>query len=637
MAALVDAPLNDTPQVSLPFSKLGITLEGVREFIDRCGGRAKLEGLNVTEVNSQFQMIFTRATELSYCELLQTEGSPHVRQADVFISHAWMFIFLDTFDTLVDFFSDRPDVAIWFDLFTNNQHKALDLKFDWWTGTFQSAIETFGETVMVITPWENPHPLKRSWCLFEVYATVVTKSKFQIALSRKEKERFLHSIVEDVNAVNKMVAVISLEDSQAFKLVDSNAIKEAIRLSCGFAKVNECVFMELRKWVLQTVREAVDQRSGDALAVLVLKTALGDVLRQQGSLDEALSVYLEVFKRRVEVNGRHHRLTLAILNRLADIYYMKGMAEEATMSYMECLDHGFAISSSSESSIHQLDFSNKLMDRVLSLPCFNHVTQRSPLIEPTVSDASSLAEIKSYFLAASLYYKQARRQRALPMYLRTLELLTNTLGADHIEVVIVRHNLAALYYYENMFDLAEPLLKQSVDDFTTKLGRNHPHTLLVVQNLAYYFLSTGRLDSAQALYQNTLENVASRQGSQALGVRTMTLNLGLAKYERRDYVNALPVLFSGLALSAKDVSTHIFRSSPLGSWCAAGFFGCTKDCFTCCIPLHCCCSYCGMGHVESTLCCALGCTTCAYFCACTWPVACLQAIITDSCCSCKRR
>ena len=62
-------------------------------------------------------------------------------------------------DSLEFHFRDTPDIIIWFDMFSNNQHKAVDLDFNWWCNTFKSAIKDFGHTVMVFAPWKNPIPM----------------------------------------------------------------------------------------------------------------------------------------------------------------------------------------------------------------------------------------------------------------------------------------------------------------------------------------------------------------------------------------------------------------------------------------------------------------------------------------------
>ncbi len=59
----------------------------------------------------------------------------------------------------------EPNILIWFDLFTNYQHTAIDLDFNYWTSNFREVIQTFGQTLMILSPWNNPIPLTRAWCL----------------------------------------------------------------------------------------------------------------------------------------------------------------------------------------------------------------------------------------------------------------------------------------------------------------------------------------------------------------------------------------------------------------------------------------------------------------------------------------
>ena len=169
--------------VILPFPKNGVTLSYICEFFEACGGRANLEGLTTTEVNEKHVKLMTAPFQSSFCDMLTRQQQPAVGVATVFISHAWKYVFLEVIDALLHHFIDKPSTIIWFDLFSNNQHKAVDLDFYWWSTTFKSAIEQFGHTVMVFAPWNDPIPLTRGWCLFELYCTVTTRSRFEVAMS----------------------------------------------------------------------------------------------------------------------------------------------------------------------------------------------------------------------------------------------------------------------------------------------------------------------------------------------------------------------------------------------------------------------------------------------------------------------
>ena len=142
-----DDSSNDT--LDIPFPKDGLKLSFVREFLDFCGGPEKLLGLTTTEVCRLFVKPATESSKLSFCDWLKQQNHPSVGKGEVFISHAWKFKFLDVTDALQYHFADKPDIIIWFDMFSNNQHKAVDLDFNWCCNTFKSTIQDFSYTVMV--------------------------------------------------------------------------------------------------------------------------------------------------------------------------------------------------------------------------------------------------------------------------------------------------------------------------------------------------------------------------------------------------------------------------------------------------------------------------------------------------------
>ncbi len=159
------------------------------EFLSRHGGREKFVGLTTKEVCETIIKPATESCKLSYCEMLLQENdtSVFVSPAKVFISHAWGKQFLEMLDALFYHFESNLDVIVWIDTLSNNQHKNDDRKFEWWTTTFKDAIALMGHTVIVLSPWNNPEPLTRAWCLWEIYSTAATKSTFEVAMSREQR------------------------------------------------------------------------------------------------------------------------------------------------------------------------------------------------------------------------------------------------------------------------------------------------------------------------------------------------------------------------------------------------------------------------------------------------------------------
>ena len=43
---------------------------------------------------------------------------------------------------------------------------------DWWFTTFKVAVASIGHTVLVLMPWDDPIPLTRAWCIWEILSTI---------------------------------------------------------------------------------------------------------------------------------------------------------------------------------------------------------------------------------------------------------------------------------------------------------------------------------------------------------------------------------------------------------------------------------------------------------------------------------
>ena len=186
----------------------------------------------------------TKDYELSYCDMIfekakqsaTTQLDRVVETATVFISHAWKYKFLDVLDALEDHFKDEPDKIIWFDLVSNNQQKATGLSYEWWATTFKDAIEQLGHTVTIMAPWNDPIPYKRKWCIFEIYCTVISGAKFEIAMSNNEHRAFIEECKHgSTDVINKMLSIVNAEKRESWNPMDKERIHSVIKNEVGFA------------------------------------------------------------------------------------------------------------------------------------------------------------------------------------------------------------------------------------------------------------------------------------------------------------------------------------------------------------------------------------------------------------------
>ncbi len=151
--------------------------------------------------------------------------------------------------------SSSSNTAVWVDLFSYNQHLEGNNQSDFIRTTFSSVIERIGYTMMVLTPWDDPKPLTRTWCLYELFCTIKSKDiQFEIAMTTNEKSRFIQDICQKGSEeVNKMLSIVSVQRSQCSKIEDQLCIFQLVEDK--FHEINSEVFHLIRKWIIKTMKE----------------------------------------------------------------------------------------------------------------------------------------------------------------------------------------------------------------------------------------------------------------------------------------------------------------------------------------------------------------------------------------------
>eukprot|EP01041_Mallomonas_annulata_P001942 gene1942-3766_t len=527
-----------------PFPKAGVKLRVFIEFIELCGGNDAISGLTTTDICNKFLKPLTFMRQSSYCELLTAQEHPDVGEAKVFISHAWKFTFLEVVQALSNQFGHNSDVIIWFDLFSNNQHITSNLNYDWWSTTFKSAIEQFGHTVLILSPWNDPIPLTRAWCLFEIYCTVDTKKCiFEVAMSTSESDMFINELKHNYSSINTMIAKVDLARSEAWNPADRDQIFDSVKKSVGFAGLNTMVFERLREWVRNVTLKAIDQVT-DEQSELQLKMSLGKIYLDQGNYGEAEALQMECYERRVASLGEDHVDTLKSLSELGTVYHHMGKYQEAADVYQKLLDIRSTVPGG-ESSAETLDMMHSLAGTYDSLGRFSEaeslarsclsieietlgetdsrVMNTSKLLAAICKNLGKYSEAEVLFTKcyentlvelgeghpttlatlsqlASIYGTQGKYNEAEPLHLKCVELRTIKLGADHPDTIVAQSNLGSLYYSQGKYAEAAPLFEKCYESSKGTLGEEHPNTLTYIVWLGVIYKALGRFDEAEPFY-----------------------------------------------------------------------------------------------------------------------------------------
>ncbi|KAF0696110.1 hypothetical protein As57867_013065, partial [Aphanomyces stellatus] len=252
-------------------STLGLTLGFFHHFVELHGGRYAFQGLSTKDVCMKFVKPFTASSQLSLVDHVlrnDPESDLYVQPATWFVSHAWNYMFLDVVDALRDFFDDlgvdSDSVAVWFCMFNNNQHLVQgQVRFEFWVDSFQRALTSIGNVVMVLSPWYNPTTLTRAWCVFEIYVAIVTDARFEVAMAKAQKEAFLDDIKDD-SAFYKMLGTINSEEARTAVPSDRDNIFHALQqANLFFADLDRMLFNVLEAWMLRTIQSQVNVSIGD--------------------------------------------------------------------------------------------------------------------------------------------------------------------------------------------------------------------------------------------------------------------------------------------------------------------------------------------------------------------------------------
>jgi hypothetical protein len=214
----------------------------------------------------------TASRQCSFVDYLRSEDASLVGEATHFVSHAWKYDFEMVSEILCAHFEPKaggegegPDVGepkkgvfLWIDVFSVCQHggdilraMSLDDQRDWFATTFHNGIRQCGHTMVILEPWDQPCPLTRSWCIWELYGTIKYNIKFDILLPQKEETRFMDSLLEDSASIMLHMCKIDAEKAEALHQSDKEMIDDIIGEDIGFEKVNQIICSSIREWVYQ--------------------------------------------------------------------------------------------------------------------------------------------------------------------------------------------------------------------------------------------------------------------------------------------------------------------------------------------------------------------------------------------------
>jgi hypothetical protein len=255
-----------------------------------------------------------------------------------FVSHAWKGSFSSLHDSVKELSNAQGDInvsyvpAYFIDIFVINQHtppwrEQPCVGMDY---ALRQPIELSHKTLLVMSPFEDPVPLKRAWCIYEICNTKRLGAVLDITMPAEEHSRFITALTKGEFDFNDWVENINIEAAGAFDPADKDMIMALVQTSPGAAVgLNRTVVKVLCEWLGRQGRMALQSLPEKEQGTSKLIKNLANVFWRQGLPDEAEPLYRQMVACRREAFGDADLFTLDGLHIWGRFLRAKGSYDEA--------------------------------------------------------------------------------------------------------------------------------------------------------------------------------------------------------------------------------------------------------------------------------------------------------------------
>ena len=492
---------------------------------------------------------------------------PLTAPATVFVSHAWRYNFYSVVvDVMEQFAAEHPDAYFWFDLFTNDQNDVSEKDFEWFCKKFRGSIKKIGHLLLVLSPWDKPIPIGRSWCLYEIHSALRDPEHiaFSVTLPGSEVKKLKTAVTKDSKCIVKALTCIRAEEAEAREDSENISIIQAIESVVGlFGNVNLLVKNGLRKWYVNQLQLALQQEPENH--GLLMNAA--NVMRDFGFLDEAMTQYTRSLA--LHIADENKVAVATCYNNIALVHHTLGEYEKALEFYEKSLlrrqnhfGEGHVEVAESYNNIGNVHCAKRSLDEALTYydkaldiaealegdqsdivaTCYNNVatvyTHKGELKKAKEYDEKAIAIISkrfgqyhpktatSYNSEGNRCYSQRDPRQALKYFEKALAILLQVYGDKHHDVAVSYSNIANAHFALKEFDEALSNYEKSIDISVKALGDDSIHIADIYNNMAELYARKGDLDNALSFHEQSLVISSYRLGAEDPKVAKSFYNIG---------------------------------------------------------------------------------------------------------------
>ena len=86
-----------------------------------------------------------------------------------------------------------------------------------------------GKTILVLSPWDDPVPLTRAWCLWEILSTLRCGAELDVCMMANEAFSFSKALIADLAPIISALSKVDARRSEAWNPIDRDMILATVQ------------------------------------------------------------------------------------------------------------------------------------------------------------------------------------------------------------------------------------------------------------------------------------------------------------------------------------------------------------------------------------------------------------------------
>ena len=116
--------------------------------------------------------------------------------------------------------------------------------------------------LLVLSPWNDPIPLTRVWCLWEIYCAVDLNVHFDIHVPHDQRASFRKNLLQDWDTITNILTTVNLQRADSRYKEDKEQIVAAVERTVGMHQLDVRLKEYFRGWCFRELERAVEELHG---------------------------------------------------------------------------------------------------------------------------------------------------------------------------------------------------------------------------------------------------------------------------------------------------------------------------------------------------------------------------------------